>query len=166
MSNEALYQERRTRVERAMRCEPVDRIPVIYMGVAFAPRYMGMSIAKYREDEEAAANVTLDTMDRLGEIDGINTAATGRITPGLTTIWLSRIAVPGRDLPPESLWQVKEEEIMTQAGYDTIIEKGWQAFLMGYMPKVIDMVEFQDFIGWTQTMTGPLSRGTGSGDTW
>jgi uroporphyrinogen-III decarboxylase len=161
MNNEALYQERRTRVEKAMRCELVDRIPVIYMGVAFAPRYMGMSIAKYCEDPEAAANVTLDAMDRLnghGGLDGINTAATSRITPGLTTIWLSRLGVPGRDLPPDSLWQVKEAEIMTQADYDTIIEKGWQAFLMGYMPKVIDMVEFQEFIGWAQTMTGPLLR--------
>ncbi len=153
MSNDALYQERRARIERAMRCEPVDRIPVVYMGLAFSPRYMGMSIAKFCEDGEAACDVTIAAMDRLGGLDGINAPATGRITPGLTTVWLSRIGVPGRDLPPDSLWQVREEEIMTQADYDVIIEKGWQAFVMGYMPKVIDMAEFQEFMTWSQTRT-------------
>lgn len=159
MSNEALYRERLTRVEKAMRCEPVDQIPVIYMGVAFSPRYMGMSIAKFCEDGEAAANVTIAAMDRLngfGGLDGCNSAMTGRITPGLTTLWLSRLGVPGRDLPPESLWQVREKEVMTQADYDTIIEKGWMAFFMEYAPKVIDMVELLEFFGWSQTMTGPL----------
>ena len=159
MGNEALYQERMDRIQKAMRCESVDRIPVIYMGVAFSPRYMGMSIAKFCEDPEAAANVTIAAMDRLngfGGLDGCNAAQTTRITPALTTVWLSRIGVPGRDLPSDSLWQVREEEVMTQADYDTIIEKGWMAFFMEYAPKVIDMVELQEFFGWAHTMTGPL----------
>jgi uroporphyrinogen-III decarboxylase len=155
MNNETLYHNRLTRIEKAMRCEPVDRIPVIYMGVAFAPRYMGMSIAEFCENPEASADVTISAMDRLGDLDGINTPSMGRITPALTTLWLSRIGVPGRDLPADSLWQVREEEIMTHADYDTIIEKGWQAFLGEYMPRVIDMVEFQEFIGWNETRAMP-----------
>ena len=159
MSNETLYQERLERIEKAMRCEPVDRIPVVYQGTAFAPRYMGMAIAKFCEDPEAAANVTIAAMDRLsqfGDIDGANSAINVRITAGLTTQWLSRIGVPGRDLPPDSLWQVREAEVMTQADYDTIIEKGYGAFLGGHLPKVIDMGEFQEFMTWTQTKAGPL----------
>jgi len=157
MSNEALYQERMDRIGKAMRCEPVDRIPVIYMGVAFSPRYMGMSIAKFCEDPEACVDATVAAMDRLnqfGGLDGINLAQTGRITPALTTMWLARLGVPGRDLPPESLWQVREEEVMTQADYDAIIEKGWQNFLMGYLPKIIDMAEFGEFVHWAETKTG------------
>jgi uroporphyrinogen-III decarboxylase len=159
MSHEALYQERRDRIEKAMRCEPVDRIPVIYMGTAFSPRYMGMTIAKFCESGENAANVTLAAMDRLsqfGIIDGTNSPATVRITAALTTAWLSRIGVPGRDLPADSLWQVREEEVMTQADYDTITEKGYGAFLGGYLPKVIDMGEFQQFVTAAQTTAGPL----------
>jgi uroporphyrinogen-III decarboxylase len=155
MNNETLYHDRLTRIEKAMRCEPVDRIPVIYMGVAFAPRYMGMSIAEFCENPEASTGVTIAAMDRLGGLDGINAPTMGRITPALTALWLSRIGVPGRDLPPDSLWQVREEEVMTQADYDTIIEKGWRAFLEEYMPRVIDMVEFQDFIRWSETRTMP-----------
>ena len=36
MDNEALYQERFQRIQKSIRLEPVDRIPVVYMGVAFA----------------------------------------------------------------------------------------------------------------------------------
>jgi methanogenic corrinoid protein MtbC1 len=74
----------------------------------------------------------------------------GRIAPALTSIWLSHIAEPGRELPPESLWQVQEAEVMTVEDYDTIIDKGWNAFLMEYMPRVIDPAEFGAWIGWNQ----------------
>jgi hypothetical protein len=105
--------------------------------------------------------VTLEALDRLsqfGTIDGINSAPVVRITAALTTQWLSRIGVPGRDLPPDSLWQVREEEVMTHADYDSIIEKGYGQFLMGYLPKVIDMGEFQEFMAWSQTMAEPLTH--------
>jgi len=148
MNNEALYQERFALIKRSINLEPVERIPVVYMGVAFAPRYMGMSIAEFCADPEAALQVTLATIDRLGGLDGANLAGGGRITPALTSLWLSRLGVPGRDLPPDSLWQVREAEVMTTDDYDTIVEKGWTPFLMSYMPRVIDPGEFQAFIGW------------------
>ncbi len=148
MNNEALYQERFALIKKSINLEPVERIPVVYMGVAFAPRYMGMPIAEFCADPEAALQVTLAAMDRLGGLDGANLAGGGRITPALTSLWLSRLGVPGRDLPPDSLWQVREAEVMTTDDYDTIVEKGWMPFLMSYMPRVIDPLEFQAFIGW------------------
>ena len=153
MNNETLYQERFDRIQKAIHLEPVDRIPVVYMGVAFAPRYMGMSIAEFCADPEAAFQVTLAAMDRLGGLDGANLAPAGRITALLTTLWLSRLGVPGRDLPPDSLWQVREAEVMTQADYDVIIDKGWQAFLGSYFPRVIDMAEFGEAMGWVMANT-------------
>jgi len=148
MSNEALYQERFNRIQKAIQLEPVDRVPVVYMGVAFAPRYMGMTIAEFCADPEAALQVALAAMDRLGGLDGANLAGGGRITALLTGIWLSRLGVPGRDLPPNSLWQVREAEVLTPADYDAIVEKGWNAFLMSYLPRVIDPVEFGEAMGW------------------
>ncbi len=148
MTNEALYQERFNRIQKAIRLEPVDRIPVVYMGVAFAPRYMGMSIAEFCADPEATVKMNLAVMDRLGGLDGINLAGAGRITIILTTMWLSRLGVPGRDLPADSLWQVREAEVMTIEDYDFIIKNGWQTFLGSYMPKVIDMAEFGQAMGW------------------
>ena len=38
-------------------------------------------------------------------------------------------------LPDDSLWQVDEAEVMTVDDYDTIIDRGWLAFLAEYMPR-------------------------------
>ncbi len=95
-----LYRERAERIRRAIALEPVDRLPVIFMGTAFAPRYVGMSIARFCADPEARVEATLAAMERLGDLDGINAAPAGRITPALTRMWLSRVAVPGRPTWP------------------------------------------------------------------
>ena len=68
--------------------------------------------------------------------------------PSYSVMWLSRVAVPGRDLPDDSLWQVDEAEVMTVDDYDTIVERGWWPFLMGYMPRVIDAAEIQAHFTW------------------
>jgi len=118
-------QEKSERVRRAAHLEPVDRVPVVFMGVAFAPRYVGMSMAEVCADPEATMKANLAAMDRLGGFDGINFADAGPFTEGLAKVWLSRIKVPGRDLPPDSLWQVNEAEVMTTEDYDFIINNGW-----------------------------------------
>jgi uroporphyrinogen-III decarboxylase len=156
MDNEALYKERYERISKAINLEPVDRVPVVYMGVAFAPRYMGMQIAEFCEDPEAAAQVTLDAMDKLNGLDGANLALAGRITPVLTASWMSRLGVPGRDLPADSLWQVREAEVMTIEDYDTILDKGWGAFFMDYLPRVIDPQEFGESMGWMAQNTARI----------
>jgi uroporphyrinogen-III decarboxylase len=148
MNSDASYQERFNRIQKAIHLEPVDRIPVVYMGVAFAPRYMGMSMAEFCADPEATIKMNLATMDKLSGLDGINLAGVGRNTIVLTAAWLSRIGVPGRDLPPDSLWQVREAEVMAIEDYDFIMKNGWQAFLGSYMPKVIDIAEFGEAMGW------------------
>lgn len=148
MDNLALWQERFTLIQKAIRLEPVDRVPVVYMGVAFAPRYMGMSIAEFCANPDAALEVTLAAMERMGGWDGCNLPAGGRIAPALTGLWMSHIAQPGVELPPDSLWQVQEAEVMTHADYDTILSKGWNAFLMEYLPRVINPQEFFDNINW------------------
>jgi uroporphyrinogen-III decarboxylase len=148
MEGIALWQERFGRIKKAINLEPVDQVPVIYMGVGFAPRYMGMSIAEFCANPDASLEVTLAAMDKMGGWDGANQAGGGRIAPALTSLWMSRIAEPGRELPPESLWQVMESEVMTHDDYDAILSKGWKAFFMEYLPRVINPQEFMDFIGW------------------
>ncbi len=149
MDNQALWQERFTRIKKTINLEPVDRVPIVYMGVAFAPRYMGMSIAEFCADPDAAMDVTLAAMDKMGGWDGCNLPGGGRISPALTSIWMSRIGVPGRELPADSLWQVMEAEVMTTEDYDTILNIGWNEFFMSYLPRVIDPQEFMDFVNWT-----------------
>jgi uroporphyrinogen-III decarboxylase len=160
MANEILYRERLARIRRTIELQPVDRIPFVFMGTAFAPRYMGVSMAEFCADPDVRVDVTLAAMDRLGgEFDGINSLPAGRIAVALSLAWLSRIAVPGRDLPDDSLWQVAEAEVMTVDDYDTIIERGWLAFLMEYLPRVLDPAEFQADAAWMgSNLTGVVQR--------
>jgi uroporphyrinogen-III decarboxylase len=144
----ALYQEKAERIRKAVNLESVDRVPVVYAGTAFSPRFIGMSIAEYCADLEAPLKVTLAAMDSLGGFDGINSAAVGRITALLPSMWLSRVKVPGRDLPPDSLWQIMEAEVMTHEDYDFIIDKGWMTFLNQYLPRISNVVEFQEARAW------------------
>jgi uroporphyrinogen-III decarboxylase len=145
------YRERLSRIQKTIDLEPVDRIPFVFMGTAFAPRYMGVSMAEFCADPDVRVDVTLAAMDRLGgDFDGINALPAGRITATLSVAWLSRVAVPGRDLPEDSLWQVAEAEVMTADDYDTIIEQGWPAFLGSYLPRVIDMAEVAAEGAWLQ----------------
>jgi len=147
----AVYQERLARIRNAIELRPVDRIPFVFMGTAFAPRYMGVSMADFCADPEVRVDVTLAAMDRLGgEFDGINSLPAGSITAALSIAWLSRVAVPGRDLPEDSLWQVRETEVMTVDDYDTIIDRGWLTFMMEYMPRVIDPADLQAHGAWLE----------------
>ncbi|TAK54006.1 MAG: hypothetical protein EPO25_08695, partial [Gammaproteobacteria bacterium] len=148
MSNESILQQRQDLIRRTIRMENVERIPAIYMGVAFAPRYMGMSIAKFCADPEASLQVTLDAMDRIGNLDGANIAVGGRITTILSMLWLSRLAVPGRELPDDTLWQVMEEEVLKVEEYDQILQGGWKTFQRGYLPRVVDPEELAGTLSW------------------
>lgn len=135
-NREKLYQERLTRIKKAIACEPVDRVPVIFQGTAFAPRYMGMTLAEYVNDPFAAQDVTIGAMEKLGDVDGINVAAVmGKGNAG--QMGLQRRKMPGRELPEDSIWQVVETEVMKVEDYDTVIEKGWDAFVEAAMLRIV-----------------------------
>jgi uroporphyrinogen-III decarboxylase len=148
MSNAALYQERLSRIQNAINLEPVDRVPIIYIAMAFSPRYMGVSLAQFCTDPSAPEQTTLAAIKKLGGIDGLNYLPIPRNHVGLTMAWLSRVDIPGRELPEDSLWQVHEAEVMKASEYDTIIEKGWIAFRNSFLPRVIDMAELKATMEW------------------
>lgn len=147
MDNTAVYQERFNRIRKAINLEPVDRVPVIYIGTAFSARHVGMTIAEYCKKSNASFVSNYKTMADYG-FDGCNLAGGGRITPLLTTTWMSRLGVPGRDLPEDSLWQVMEAEVMTHEDYDAILKDGWKKFTNNYFPRVIKMTEFIPSMMW------------------
>jgi uroporphyrinogen-III decarboxylase len=147
-TTEELYQERSNRIRKAINLEPVDRVPVVFQGMAFAPRYMGMSMADFCADPDAPVNTSLAAMDKLGGFDGINSAVFGTLTRVLPSMWLARVGVPGHDLPSDSLWQVFEAEVMTTDDYDYIVNKGWPAFLDYYLPRVANVAEYAKALEW------------------
>jgi len=148
MDNKALYEERLERVRKVINFEPVDRLPIIQNASAFGPQYVGKTIAEFCATEEAPLEITLAAMDKLGGLDGINLMMGGRTPVVLPAVWLSRVGWPGRDLPENSVWQVREAEVMTLDDYDTIINQGWGAFFQSYIPRVVDPAEFGQTMGW------------------
>jgi uroporphyrinogen-III decarboxylase len=133
---EALYQERLARIKKAIACEPVDRVPVIFQGTAFAPRYMGMTLAEYVNDPFASQDATIGAMEKVGDVDGINVVAvSGKTNAG--QMGLQKRKMPGRELPEDSLWQVVESEVMKVEDYDTVIDKGWDAFVEAAIPRIM-----------------------------
>ena len=155
---EILYRERDERIRKAIKLEPVDRVPVVFEGMAFAPRYLGMSIADFCADPEAPIYTALDTMDKIGGFDGINHAVSGKTTVLVSAAWLSHVNVPGRELPPDSLWQIHEKEVMTIDDYDFIINKGWGAFVESYLPRVVDVAEFKEASTWVKNNAAQCIR--------
>ncbi|MCB2227819.1 MAG: hypothetical protein KQH53_14155 [Desulfarculaceae bacterium] len=133
------YKVKQARYDKALAWEPVDTVPCLYMANAFAPRHMGMSIHEFCTNPDKAGEVSLASMQAIGDFDGVNIMQSGYITMLLSGIWLSKVAVPGIDLPASELWQVKENEIVGTDAYDFIVEKGWEAFVEGTIPKVVDM---------------------------
>lgn len=140
------YQERLTRINKAIRCEPVDRIPLIWQGTAPAPIQMGLSMAEFVYEPIKGIDSQLDYMDRIGA-DGCNAPLWYRPDVGLTAIWLSHLKMPGREMPEDMVWQVDEKETMTIADYDIILDQGFEAFMGQILPKVVDMQQFGEGSG-------------------
>ncbi len=62
----------------------------------------------------------------VGDGDAINY---GSFWPyGLSYDFMSRVAVPGVDLPDDEMWQVVETELMSRRDYDHLLEMGWPVF--------------------------------------
>jgi uroporphyrinogen-III decarboxylase len=138
-----LWRQRDARIRKALNYEPVDRIPILFFGTAYAPISQGMPLSTYCTDPEESWRADLDAMDSLGDIDGINAMTVGLLPCELSGLWLSRTEIPGRELPENSLWQVREEETMKVEDYDVILNQGWEAFVGRMLAQVQkpDLVE-------------------------
>lgn len=138
-----LWRQRDERIRKALSYQEVDRIPFTFLGPGYAPKSMGMPLSKFCTDADAAVNVTIDAMDSLGDVDGIHLMVSGLFPVALSNIWLSRVDIPGRELPEDDLWQVHEAEVMLPDEYDVILDQGWPAFLERIHARVMkpDLVE-------------------------
>jgi len=142
--------EREALVTATVELEPTGRVPIVYQAEAFSPRFMGYSIADYALDPDVAVESTLGAMDRLGGFDAINSVPGGHIHVGLASLWLSRMLVPGRELPAESLWQADECEDMTAADYHLVVERGWKDYVESLLPRILDVEELARSDAWLE----------------
>jgi hypothetical protein len=128
-----LHEQRTARIAAAVALEKPDRVPVIPLGDAFAANVMGVSLAEFCTKPQVAYPTIIAAFTSLGDIDGIQHASYS--VSSLSTMWLSKVLWPGRDLPENELWQVAEAELMSVDDYDAIAAEGYGAWLERFIPR-------------------------------
>lgn len=124
-------EERWERVKAAIALDPVDKTPFISGAAACAAAFTNTTVKDFISDPVFNVTCNIKCAEMMGEVDGIQAATS--IPFGLPVIWLSRIAVPGEDIPDNELWQVAEAELITQDDYDTILEAGFEPWYQDFM---------------------------------
>lgn len=131
MSKEELYQQRLERIRKAVRFEPVDKIPVAPCGNAYWARQQGVLVADYVKDFELACTTNIEAMEALGGVDATQSVIFCPYLPA--NDWLSEVAVPGDPgMDPNGVWQIMEAELMKPEDYQVILDKGFGAFYQDY----------------------------------
>lgn len=123
------------RINAVVALQEPDRVPVSLYMDAFAAHHAGITLAEWVSDYEKGEAAVEKTFADLGGCDAM--IRTGCPHPDAYAIGAAiRTKLPGRELPPDALWQYDEEPVMTVEEYDTIIEKGLGAFWLGYWPRI------------------------------
>jgi uroporphyrinogen-III decarboxylase len=143
-----MLSEREELIRAAIELEPISRAPIIYQGHAFSPRLMGVSLAEFADDPDVAAATTLAAVEELGGFDAVNVLPGGIVSVGMSSVWLTKVLVPGKDLPDDAVWQAAEAEVMTADDYPRLISEGWPALRQSLLPRVLDMSELQRSGDW------------------
>src|SRR4030042_885677 len=86
-----------------------------------------------------SVDVMIEAFHIVGEADGIDY---GSYSPySLAYGWMSKVKVPGVELPDDAMYQVVEAELMKIEDYDRILHQGWRDFYRLFMrERVLDDV--------------------------
>ncbi|MDW8803132.1 uroporphyrinogen decarboxylase family protein [Clostridium sp. A1-XYC3] len=125
-----LYNERITRIKKAIKLEKNDRTPVIPFVDAFLATATGVKLSDFVLDLNKSHEVMIDGTKLLGDIDAASGSCSTAQLSGM--ICLSNLKLPGRELPDNMLWQIDEREVMTTDDYDTILNNGFEVFQANY----------------------------------
>jgi uroporphyrinogen-III decarboxylase len=125
-----LLDEKYNRIRTAISLGKPDRVPVVLMADAFCANHLGVKLSEYCMDVELSNITQMKSLTSLGEIDGVEKPHVNALQ--FSAVWLSKMKIPGRDLPEGVLWQVDEAELMTAEDYDTIIDKGYKQFFVNF----------------------------------
>ena len=129
-ATQQLLEVHERRIRDAVALKTPDRVPVVPLGDAFAARVAGVKVSEFCTDPKVAYPTMIEVFSGLGELDGIQHANYNINL--LSIIWLSKLKIPGRDLPDNDAWQVVEAELMTGVDYDTIIDEGFGPWVDRY----------------------------------
>lgn len=121
-----LYNERLSRFRAAVALEPVDKIPFAPNGAAYLAHSQGVKLKDYFNDFELCCTTNLKALDQMGGADLVQNEIYSPLQ--LCGMWLSKVAMPGRELGDDELFQVMESENMKFEDYQVILNEGFGPF--------------------------------------
>ena len=131
LNKNKLYDDRLTRILKAAALEEPDRIPVVLEYSGFAAYVTGTKMSDFLGSPVKNLATMIEAWRMVDGGDAINY---GSFWPyGLCYDFMSRVAVPGVDLPDDEMWQVVETDLMTRQDYDRILDIGWPDFFNQFM---------------------------------
>ena len=135
MDKAALLKERNERISKAIALEKPDRTPVVLEYAAFAARVTKMPMSVFLGDVNNSIKAMIQAFQMVGEADAINYGSFCAYE--LAYLWMSKVKIPGIDLPENDLWQMDETELMKPEDYERILIQGWPVFYESYMQERI-----------------------------
>ena len=136
------------RVQTAIRCEKPDRVPMIPMFGFFDARYKSVPLVDFVNDQDLARDLAIEVFKEFGGWDMVFTSTA--VTDFAFSLTLPiQLQLPGRELPPDSLWQFDEKPLLEIEDYDFAIEHGFEAFSGLIFPRVrphMDPSKFPDYM--------------------
>jgi uroporphyrinogen-III decarboxylase len=125
----------RERIGAAIRCEKPDRVPISPMLDFFCARYKGVMLDEFINDNDLGRNLLIQIFDEFGGWDATYQSTTlNEFAFGLTLPM--RMKVPGRELPPDMIWQFDEIPIIEIEDYDFAIANGFLPLWGKLFPKM------------------------------
>ena len=131
MRTEDLYNQRLERILKAVALEEPDRTPVVLEYSGFAAYVTRTSMAEFLRYPQTNIETMIQAFHLVGDGDAVNY---GSFWPyGLCYDFMSKVRVPGVDLPETEVWQVVETELIDRNDYNRILDLGWTDFFKKVM---------------------------------
>ncbi len=125
----------RERLAAAIRCEKPDRVPISPILDFFCARYKGVVLEKFINDGDLGRDLLMQVWDEFGGWDATYNGSTLNQFAFALTLPM-RLKVPGRELPPDALWQFQEQVIIEPEDYDFVIDHGFMPLWGKLFPRV------------------------------
>ena len=138
MSKESIAEERLSRIKRAVALENVRRTPVVLEYSTFAARVTNTPMPEFLLDLDKSVTIMKQAYELVSEAAETDAVNYGSYSPySLSYTWMSKVRVPGVDLPPDYSAQVVEEALVTRDDYDVILKEGWPEFYSNFMAEKV-----------------------------
>ena len=147
-----MLDNRLNRILKAVSLEEApDRVPVVLEYASFAARVTKTTQPEFLLNLERSIEVMIQAWQLVAEKAEADAINYGRFSPyNLSLGWLSKVAVPGVDLPENVPYQVTEKELLTTNDYDAILEKGWPKFYHTFLQERVFNDVPHEYLPWNQ----------------